>query len=97
RDSIFADHGAREDENRGEDTGLRKAEAASPADHQQGQSAKPGEVNQRGSRGAAEAEGDEEQHLAALREIGIQAVVIPVESVVAPDANHVSQVISATV
>jgi hypothetical protein len=46
---------------------------------------------------ASKAEGNQEQHLRPLREIGVQAVIVPYESVVPPIAQDIPQVIAGAI
>ena len=51
-----------------------------------------------GCRGiAAKRERHQEQHLHALREIRIEAMIIPVEAVVLPDPQDIPQMIAAAI
>src|SRR5262249_49573308 len=76
---------------------LRKSEASSVANHEERQSAEESEMKQRGGRVPSERERHEKQHFRSLREIGVHAMEIPVEPVVAKGSGHVSQVIAAAV
>ena len=96
-DSVLGDHRAGEDEDGGKEARFGIAEAPSPANHEERESAKKSEMDQGGSGVVAEGEGHQEQHLGTLGKVGVHAGVVPGEAVMVPHANYVPQVVAGAV